>query len=446
MKSVESIPGVYSYDAERSIVNGSPEPFVDLASLDEEGILRYELSPEEIRHYRLYGGSHGLVGPRYWPIALVRGCPYACTYCAAYQMSGKRLRFRSVNSVVDDIEFYLKQYRQRFFSFVDDAFTEDYEFVVEFCREILRRKLHVFWTTDNGIRYESLGAGKRLTQFLNTNEVANRDDLFRLMMQAGWRGTSIGLESGSGRVRDELVRKGGARISNASILENLMHLRQAAQKEHVYFYINAYVMIGFPELVLRNGNIIAAETDEEREETYSFIMKLRSAGAIDFVHPSVVIPLPATEMWDHLSIAEKVSILTSRIPEQHPARDRVRQIVDAVSAPGNRYSESAEARFWIEVYKLPDDVQLLIHGSYDMFNADASYKIILKRQQGDVLWKLRQQIMEDFYGGVHMEYRLMKHVFAMCSNAWEVIGYLTCLGRIYMPETKERHMTGHAAL
>src|SRR5262249_12455139 len=48
-----TIPGVYSYDAEHDGVCGAPEPFVDLAALDAEGTLRYELSPQEIRQYRL---------------------------------------------------------------------------------------------------------------------------------------------------------------------------------------------------------------------------------------------------------------------------------------------------------------------------------------------------------------------------------------------------------
>jgi hypothetical protein len=52
---------------------------------------------------------------------------------------------------------------------------------------------------------------------------------------------------------------------------------------------------------------------------------------------------------------------------------------------------------------------------------------------------MRQRIIEDFYGGVRMEYRLMQHVWRACASPWEFIAYMACLSRIYMPETKERH-------
>jgi radical SAM superfamily enzyme YgiQ (UPF0313 family) len=461
------IPGVYWYDRANEQVHGSPADFVDLEELDRAGALRYQLSAVERKQYRLYGGSHGLVGPRYWPLALVRGCPYACTYCAAHELSGKQLRFRRPETVVDDIEYYIRRYGQRHFSFVDDAFTEHYDYVVDFCEEILRRGLKVFWTTDNGIRYESLGSGRRVNQFLATGRVASVDELLRLMIRAGWRGTAIGLESGAPRVRDELVRKGGTRISNDGILENLRLLKRIAREEGVYFYIVAYIMLGFPDLVLRNGQVIAAESSDEREATYALVMRLRDENVLDFAQPSVLIPLPATEQWDHLSIREKMQILTNRIPDEHPYRAEVDRIIEAVvaeteaeteelpllpvggggstavatlaSALGTRYSADAEARFWQRVYALPDAAQLLIHGAYDNFNTDSSFKINMRRPAGSELWNMRQRILEDFYGGVRMEWKLMKHVSTMCTNVWEFIGYLATLSRIYMPETKERY-------
>lgn len=467
------IPGVYWYDREADDVHGSSGSFVDLERLDQQGALRYHLSDDEIRQYRLYGGAHGLVGPRYWPLALVRGCPYACTYCAAHELSGRQLRFRRPEVVVDDIAYYVERYGQRHFSFVDDSFTEQYDYVVDFCEEILRRGLKVYWTTDNGIRYESLGSSRRLGQFLAQGRVANIDELLRLMIRAGWRGTSIGLESGARRVRDALVRKGGTRLSNDEILENLLQLKRVAREEGVYFYINAYVMLGFSELVLRNGQVIPGEGDAELQETYALVMRLREAGAIDFAHPSVLIPLPATEQWDHLPIGEKMQILTGRIPAGNSHHRRIREIVTdllrefddipnelpiisgPVGGPGNRvekvalgtrYSLDAEANFWRRVYRLPEEAQLLILASYDDFNADASFKIALRRQSGRELWQLRERIIEDFYGGSRMKYRLMKHIASRCSNPWEFVSYLACIGRIYMPDAKERRSRASARL
>jgi len=460
------IPGVYWFDHQDNEVHGRSADFVDLDSLDQEGLLRYHPSDEEIRQYRLYGGAHGLVGPRYWPLALVRGCPYACTYCAAHELSGRQLRFRRPSVVVDDIAYYAERYGQHHFSFVDDSFTEQYDYVVDFCEEILRRGLEVFWTTDNGIRYESLGAGRRLGKFLTKGRVADLEELLRLMIKAGWRGTSIGLESGAPRVRDDLVRKGGIRLSNDHIMENLLQLKRAARAENVYFYVNAYIMLGFPDLILRNGQVIPGEDDAERQETYALVMRLREAGALDFAHPSVLIPLPATEQWQHLTVQDKMQILISRVPHDNPRRrqiedvvaDVLREVADSLDeqpviqssdrrprdravrvAVGTRYDLDAEALFWQHIYRLPDEAQLRILAAYDDFNADASFRIALRRQSGQELWRMRQRIIEDFYGGVRMKGRLARHIASRCSNPWEFIGYLGCIGRIYMPEAKERH-------
>src|SRR4029079_19485795 len=191
------IPGVYSRDPETNTVRGMPAGFVDLDTLDDRQMLRYQFTPDELRQQRLYRGAHGTAGAEYWPVALVRGCPSERTFCAAYQMSGKKLRYRRVNRVVDDLEFYARDYGRRHFSFIDDAFTQHYEYVIDLCEEILRRKLQVYWTTDNAIRYETLGHGKLVEGVLKKRGLASVDDLIALMIRAGWRGTAIGIESGS---------------------------------------------------------------------------------------------------------------------------------------------------------------------------------------------------------------------------------------------------------
>jgi radical SAM superfamily enzyme YgiQ (UPF0313 family) len=86
--------------------------------------------------------------------------------------------------------------------------------VIDLCQEILRRKLRVRWTTDNGIRYETLGGGKLVETCLKKCGFQNVDELLSLMIDAGWRGTAVGVESGSPRVRKDLVRKGGVNLTN----------------------------------------------------------------------------------------------------------------------------------------------------------------------------------------------------------------------------------------
>lgn len=439
-----SIPGVYRYNRETENVEGAVAPFVDLAAQDEHNLLRYQFSADEMAHQRRYRGCHGSAGAEYWPIALVRGCPYDCTYCAAYQMSGKKLRYRSISAVVGDMEFYQREYGRRHFSFIDDSFTQRYEYVVELCREIIARNLTVYWTTDNGIRSETLGGGKLVAGALKQCGLESVDDLLGLMIQAGWRGTALGIESGSIRVRRELVRKGGANLTNEQIIGNLLHLKRIAAKQGVYFYVNGFLMAGFPELPLPNGEIVPAETAEEREMTREFALALRDSGAIDMMSLNMLIPLPGTDMWDALAIDQKLIVLLGQFPADHADAVRVGGIRQQVLAKfgenlaATRYSSVAEDYFWRQIYRLSDDTQILVMRAYDNFNIDASQDIVLKRPAPELLKQYRTGVVDQFYGNRRAKLRMLRHVVYRSSSFQDVAAYLTLLSRKYEPETKSR--------
>jgi radical SAM superfamily enzyme YgiQ (UPF0313 family) len=439
----EEIPGVYMRDPVSGQARGVPAPMIELDPFDAHDLLRYHFSADELKQYRLYRGAHGTAGSEYWPIALVRGCPYDCTFCGAFQMSGKKLRYRKVEKVVDDIEFYLKEYGRTQFSFIDDSFTQQYDYVIELCQEIVRRKLDVQWTTDNGIRYETLGGGKLVETTLKKYGFESVDDLLSLMIEAGWRGTAIGVESGSPRVRKDLVRKGGVNLTNEEILANLTMLKRAAKKKGVYFYINGFMMAGFPELPLPNGKVVPAETDEERASTRDFALELREAGAIDIVGVSMVIPLPGTDMWEALTIRQKMQVLLNRVPDSVPESAAIHEIERRIieqfpDENKTRYNEEPEKRFWEAVYRLPWSAQILIMQSYDAFNADAAQTIKMERPDADALWHYRENIVNEFYGGLGMKAKMVTHVVRRSRSLHDFAAYMTLMGRKFDPATKTR--------
>ncbi|MFK7985351.1 MAG: radical SAM protein [Sandaracinaceae bacterium] len=439
-----SIPGVYRYDRDADRVEGTAARFIDLERADRRGWLRYHFSEDELRQQRLYRGAHGTSGPAYWPVQLVRGCPYDCTFCAAWQMSGKRLRYRDPSVVVDDLEFYATTYGATRFSFIDDAFTQDYGFVVTLCREILDRNLEVEWTTDNGIRYETLAQGRPLSRYLAKGDVGSVEGLVSLMIRAGWRGTAIGIESGSARVRRELVRKGGARLDNEAIVEALVRLKRLTREAGVYFYVNAFLMAGFPRLPLKNGRVVAAETADEMEETARFARQLRECGAVDMMNLSMVIPLPGTDTWDCLTIAEKLTILLSRVPAGHLHETAIRAVANHVIATysddlgATRYDEDPEALFWRRLYHLPEDAQILVMQSFDAFNADAAHELDLDRPDAQTLWDYREAVVSEFYAGLDVKTRMLRHVWARSGNLRDAAAYLTLMGRKLAPAVKTR--------
>lgn len=59
----------------------------------------------------------------FFHVSTTRGCPYPCTYCNAPNLSGKKLRHRSVQHVIDELRFLKQRYGAKRFSIIDDEFT-----------------------------------------------------------------------------------------------------------------------------------------------------------------------------------------------------------------------------------------------------------------------------------------------------------------------------------
>ena len=259
----------------------------------------------------------------------------------------------------------------------------------------------------------------------------------------GWRGTAIGIESGSARVRTDLVRKGGGHLTNDEIIENLTRLKAVARAEGVYFYVNGFLMAGFPELPLPSGKVVAAESEEEMESTRQFALKLRDAGAIDMMNISMVIPLPGTDMWECLSIRQKLKVLLSAVPAGDPHEPAIKAIEERILArypdlDATRYQEGPERDFWSEVYRLPDSAQVLIMESYDAFNADLAQTIELKRPPAAWLWNYRERVVGGFYAGLSMKLRMLMHVARRSGSFHDFAAYLTLMGRKFDTSSKKR--------
>ena len=116
-----------------------------------------------------------------------RGCLYRCTFCgtgAASDLLGRnRYRTRSVQSVVDEIEYLIADFGVGFLSISDDLFLAKHPSMQaraeEFASELIRRKLPLTFMID--ARIDSVVDLK----------------LFAHLRQAGLRRVFIGLETGS---------------------------------------------------------------------------------------------------------------------------------------------------------------------------------------------------------------------------------------------------------
>jgi len=126
-----------------------------------------------------------------YPIVTIisgRGCPHRCIYCVYPQVfSGRKLRYRSIPNVVDEIEYILENFPDvKEIMFEDDTLTINEKRCKEFANEILRRGLKFQWS-----------ANSRCDVDLETMQV---------LKKAGARLFCVGVESGVQEILDSMKK------------------------------------------------------------------------------------------------------------------------------------------------------------------------------------------------------------------------------------------------
>ena len=72
-----------------------------------------------------------------------RGCPFQCSYCVLGVVSTRRVRYRSIENVMAEIEFLIDKYPQiETFWIHDDVFFIKPKRAIEFCNEYVKRKIN----------------------------------------------------------------------------------------------------------------------------------------------------------------------------------------------------------------------------------------------------------------------------------------------------------------
>ena len=124
-----------------------------------------------------------------------RGCPYSCEFCAVNFLRGlnqkaSKMRYRSVDQVIEEIEFLKKEYHIDCFYVLDDCFMIDKERTKDFCKKLIERKVDLIW-----------GAETRVNLFKED------DGLLALMKDAGLIQLDFGVESGSPAMLKEINKQ-----------------------------------------------------------------------------------------------------------------------------------------------------------------------------------------------------------------------------------------------
>lgn len=124
-------------DGATRLIEGPPRPWLSEASLDAVRTWLPELAGS-------YAGRTS-----YAPAAGVetkRGCPLGCSYCVYPALQGRRLRYRSPDTVVAEVEALHRETGAEWVHFTDPVLNYPAGHFREVCRRLVERGLPVRWT------------------------------------------------------------------------------------------------------------------------------------------------------------------------------------------------------------------------------------------------------------------------------------------------------------
>jgi len=74
-----------------------------------------------------------------------RGCPCNCTFCGSPQIWNRKVRQRSPENVIAEINEAVEKYKIKYISFKDDIFGLDMKWLRKFCSLLIERKYKLHW-------------------------------------------------------------------------------------------------------------------------------------------------------------------------------------------------------------------------------------------------------------------------------------------------------------
>lgn len=189
-------------------------------------------------------------------ITTSRGCPFPCTFCVYPQtLMGRGFRLRSVENVVDEMEYIVENFPQaKAIFFEDDTMTVNKKRCKELAELIIQKGIKISWTANArvGLDYETM----------------------RLMKEAGCRSFCVGFESGSQMILDNMKKK--------LKLEEMKEFMSNAKKAGIL--IHGCFMAGLP-----------GETKETLRETLE-LAKCLNPDTVQF-YPVMVYPGTEAYTW-----------------------------------------------------------------------------------------------------------------------------------------------------
>lgn len=244
-----SVAGIGYLDKKGQTVINPPAPWIK--NLDDLPIADRTMLPGDIDYFNPI-----VKRMPFTTMFTTRGCTAKCTYCTSPVFYGEKVRFRSAEKVLEEMEYCQNLgYKEIFFR--DELFTASKKRVFDICNGIKERGLDLTW--------------------ICSSRVNNVDDeMLAVMKDAGCHLVRFGVESGVQEILDN-VRK-DITVEETRKAFDLCHKHKIDT--------HAHCIIGSP-----------GETQETIDQTLKFILEIEPT-IITF---GITTPYPGTALFDEVA-------------------------------------------------------------------------------------------------------------------------------------------------
>lgn len=251
-----------------------------------------------------------------YPLLTSRGCPHHCIYCAVGAIWGRRVRFRSVTNIIEEIKYAQANYNwhHKSFSIQDDCLNANVHRALEFCERLIHDKIDITWGCP-GIRADNMPL-----------------ELAMKMKMAGCRSVSIGVESADPQVLKN-IKKGETIEQISAGIKNLIRAG---------IWVNGGFMIGNP-----------GDNLQTIKKSIEFIRK----SSLSTAYFNTALPYPKTELWDF--VQKQGHFLNDDYTKfHHFSREPIFETEDFPLA--ERIKAYKMARRFYLIHRLKSDLRLLV--------------------------------------------------------------------------------------
>lgn len=163
-----------------------------------------------------------------------RGCPYPCTFCAGENIHKRRVRYHSVERVIEEMRVLKDNYDVSYITFYDDFMISNRKRMIKICKAMIEADLDMTWGCFS--RVDSVD-----------------EELLEIMVAAGCRYIGMGVESGSNTILKK-IKKG---YNREAALRGVKLAKESGVS------VGMSIITGFP-----------FETEDDIKQTISLVKEL----------------------------------------------------------------------------------------------------------------------------------------------------------------------------